>query len=195
MPLFLEGWKNSYTNIEWVGGDKGGKIVEVDVRNRTAVTDFGKHKAAVFNFIPAQKAGKIAFSAGLTDKSGWCPVDFLTFESKLHKGIHVIGDAAIVKGMPKSGNAANTEAKACAMAVVDMLNGKTPAAPMTSNTCYSLITPDYGISVTAVWQATPGGYKKLSGGISPKGRDSHFRKQEASYARGWYANITKDIWG
>jgi hypothetical protein len=94
-------------------------------------------------------------------------VDFSTFESSIHKGIHVIGDAAIVKGMPKSGNAANSEAKACAAAVVNLLKGNKPGTPITSNTCYSLVTPDYGISVTAVWEASAKGYKKKSGGIRP----------------------------
>jgi sulfide dehydrogenase [flavocytochrome c] flavoprotein subunit len=195
MPLFLEGWGIHYKNIEWIAGNKGGQVIEVDAKNRVAITDFDKHKAAVFNFIPPQKAGAIAHSAGLTDKSGWCPVDFLTFESTIHKDIHVIGDAAIVTGMPKSGNAANSEAKACAIAVVALLKDNKPMVPMTSNTCYSLITPEHGISVTAVWTASPDGYKKNSGGVSPEGRDAAFRKLEATYARGWYANISRDIWG
>lgn len=195
MPLFLEGWAIHYKNIEWIAGDKGGQVIEVDAKNRVAITDFDKHKAAVFNFIPPQKAGAIAHSAGLTNKSGWCPVDFSTFESTIHKGIHVIGDAAIVTGMPKSGNAANSQAKACAAAVAALLKGDEPTTPMTSNTCYSLITPEHAISVTAVWTASPDGYKKNSGGVSPMGRDATFRRLEATYARGWYANISRDIWG
>lgn len=193
---FMEGWGHHYKDlIEWIPNDKGGAVKRVDVKTRTLTTDFGTHKADVLNFIPAQKAGAIAQKMGLTDAKGWCPIDLFTFESKVIKGVHVIGDAATVSGMPKSGNAANSEAKACAAAVVSLLQGAKPTTPTTSNTCYSLITPDYGISVTAVWEATAEKYAKKSGGVSPAGRDSEFRRLEAKYARGWYQNITRDIWG
>ena len=66
-------------------------------RRKTLVTDFGQHKAAVANVIPPQKAGAIAELAGVADRTGWCPIDPVTFESKLQPGIHVIGDAAICR--------------------------------------------------------------------------------------------------
>ena len=183
--------------IEWVPASKGGKVEAVDAGNMSVRTEFDTHKADVLNVIPAQKGGMIAEKAGLTDQFGWCPVDFTTFESTIHKNIHVIGDAAIATKMPKSGNAANTQAKVCAAAVVAMLNGETPSVPTTSNTCYSLITPNHGISVTAVYTVTEKGYTPVAGagGLSPTGEGPNFRLQEAKYARGWFANIAKDIWG
>ena len=196
MPLFLEGWKAEYgPRIEWVSGDQGGRVTAVHAKTRTLKTDMDNHTGAVVNFIPPQKANWVAERAGVTDATGWCPVDLTTFESTLAKDVHVIGDAAIVPGMPKSGNAANTQAKACALAVVRLLKGETVEAPITSNTCYSLITDSYGISVTAMWRAGKTKYEVLSGGVSPKGQGEAFHKQEANYARGWYASITKDVWG
>ena len=59
--------------------------------------------------------------AGVTDRSGWCPIDPVTFESKLQPNIHVIGDAAIAGAMPKSAFAANPQAKVCAAAVARLL--------------------------------------------------------------------------
>ena len=59
----------------------------------TLVTDFGRHKADVANIIPAQKARRIAELAGAADRTGWCPIDPATFESKLQPNVHVIGDA------------------------------------------------------------------------------------------------------
>src|SRR5439155_723424 len=79
------------------------------------------------NVIPPQKAGRIAEAAGVADRSGWCPIDPVTFESKLQPGIHVVGDAAIAGAMPKSAFAANSQAKSCAAAVVRLLAGGTPA--------------------------------------------------------------------
>ena len=199
MGLFKEGWAEHYTNIEWVAGAKGGKVERIDAKNRIAVTEFEEHKAGVLNVIPGQKAGHIAHAGGLVDKSGWCPVHLDTFESKIVPGIHVIGDSAIVPGMPKSGNAANTEAKVCAAAVAKLLAGEKVGKPKTSNTCYSYITPNHGISVTAVYELnaekTKYGKVKGSGGLSPSKAGKEFRKLEAKNGWGWYVNISQDIWG
>ena len=196
--LFMAGWKRFYPGmIEWVAGAKGGKIAEIDVKTKTITTETGgKHKGAVINLIPPQKAGQVAFQAGLT-KGNWCPVNQKTFESEIHKDIHVIGDSSIAGKMPKSGFAANSQGKVCAAAVVSSLQGKTMPDPSYANTCYSLVTPDYGISVAKVYRYGAKGSivgVKGSGGVGPKKVNDAFRKEEASYAFGWYANITSDTW-
>ena len=61
----------------------------------TLATDFEKHKADVANVIPPQKAARIAEMAGAADRTGWCPIDPATFESKLQPNVHVVGDASI----------------------------------------------------------------------------------------------------
>jgi hypothetical protein len=109
-----------------------------------------RHQATVANVIPPQRAGRIAEVAGVADRSGWCPIDPVTFESKLQTGIHVIGDAAIAGAMPKSAFAANSQAKTCAAAVARLLTGAVPSVPKLINTCYSLVAPDYGISIAGV---------------------------------------------
>ncbi|MEZ5478845.1 MAG: hypothetical protein R3E95_15600 [Thiolinea sp.] len=126
--------------IEWVPASQGGKVVSIDIKGKQVVAGDLEdvHKYDVVNIIPAQKAGAIAQQAGLTDDSGWCPVDMQTWESTIHKGIHVIGDAAIQSPMPKSGYAANSEAKVCAANVVAMLKEKDLVEPSWVNTCYSL---------------------------------------------------------
>lgn len=195
--LFTEGWKQHYgAMIEWVPFKTTGQLTGVDPRTRTLKTDFESYQGAVLNFIPPQKAGAIAQRIGAADKSGWCPIRFKSLESTLLPNVHVIGDAAIAVGMPKSGSAANTQAKACALAIVGLLSGRPSSAEVTSNTCYSLVTPEHGISVTSVHAIADKGFTpvKGSGGVSPAGRDAGFRKLEADYARGWYAAIVKDVW-
>jgi sulfide dehydrogenase [flavocytochrome c] flavoprotein subunit len=67
--------------------------------------------------------------------------------------------------------------------------------PSYVNTCYSLVSPDYGISVAAVYRYSDdkGIYKvEGSGGVSPMDGDADFRQQEARYAKGWYDSITAD---
>ena len=194
--LFMEGWKALYPGmIEYRNIDNDGLVTRVDPKAMTLYTDFGEVKADVINFIPPQHAGQIARTSGLADKTGWCPVDHKTFESKIHKGVHVLGDASIAAPMPKSGFAASTQAKVCAAAVAAMVRGKAPGQPKFVNTCYSLVAPDYGISVAMVYGYADGKIIKVkgSGGLSPMGASADFRKQEADYARGWYDSIARDI--
>lgn len=196
-PLFVQGWQKLYPGmIEWVSSSKGGRIDFIDVKNRTIHTEAGdKHKGAVINLIPPQKAGAIVHTAGLTNNDGWCPVNQRTFESLVHAGIHIIGDASVAGKMPKSGFAANSQGKVCAAAIVSAIHDVPMPDPSYVNTCYSLVSPDYGISVAAVYRYSKdkGIYKvKGSGGVSPKDANVEFRKKEARYAVGWYDSITSD---
>lgn len=194
--LFKEGWAQHYGDmIEWLGPDDGGAPVEVDPKTRVVSTDFEDFQGDVVTFIPAQKAGALADSLDLRDEYFWCPVNLLTFESKRQPFVHVIGDAAELPGMPKSATVANTVAKGCAAVVVALLNDQKPAPPMTTNTCYSLVAPNHGITTTGVWEATETVFHPLSKGISPLDRPASHRQKEADYARSWYTNICADVWG
>jgi NADPH-dependent 2,4-dienoyl-CoA reductase/sulfur reductase-like enzyme len=196
--LFQDGWKAVYGDmIEWVPLSKDGKITRAIPAEMTVISEFGqRHKGAVVNLIPPQWAGAVAREAGLADNSGWCPVDPLTFESTRQKNVHVIGDACIAGAMPKSGFAANSQGKVAALAVVDAINGRATAAPTYVNTCYSLIAPDYGISVADVYRVTPQGIAATpnAGGVSPRQADRAFRQAEARYAESWYASMSAEIW-
>ena len=195
--LFMSGWDLHYGDlIEWRAGTAGGKISRVDPQNMQVETEFGMEKGDVINFIPAQHAGKVARDSGLTNKKGWCPVNQVTFESTLQPGIHVIGDASIAGKMPKSGFSANSQGKVAAAAIVSELAGQEPIEPSYANTCYSLITPEHGISVAKVYKISD---KKTivgikgSGGLSPKNEDPIARRQEAIYTQGWYDAIVQDM--
>ncbi len=208
--LFMQGWKKLYgygtdnSLIEWVSGEQTDNgIAKVDAASMTVTTKFGDtHKADVLNVIPAQKAGKIAFAAGLTGDGDWCAVDKGTFESTVAKGVHVIGDASIATAMPKSGYSANTQAKVCAAAIVAMLDGKEPGTPSYLNTCYSIVGKDYGVSVAAVYRlgADDKGAQVISGvkgagGLTPMDASPEQLRREVEYAHSWFNNITKDVFG
>jgi len=194
--LFTAGWKKFYGDrIQWIGGFAGGTVESVDPKKMTVQAEVETFKGGVINVIPPQKAGPIAHKAGLTDDSGWCPVDQKTFESTKHPNIHVIGDSCIAGKMPKSGYAANSQGKVCAVAVVAALNGEPVPQPSYINTCYSLIAPDYGISVAAVYRLQDGKIVpvKGAGGLSPTQAPEHVREMEAMHARSWFRNITSDM--
>lgn len=196
--LFENAWKELYPGvIERISLSQGGKVTSVDPSTNTLITDFGKHTVQVANVIPPQRAGRIAEIAGATDKSGWCSIDPMTFESKHVSNVHAIGDACIAGGMPKSAFSANAQAKACAAAVVTLLEGATPAPPRLINTCYSLAAPDYGISVAGVYQPKNGLLADIegAGGTSPLDAPHEFREREALYARSWFDTITAEVFG
>jgi NADH dehydrogenase FAD-containing subunit len=134
-------------------------------------------------------------TAGAADRSGWCPIDPITFESKLQPNIHVIGDACIAGGMPKSAFAANSEAKVCAAAIVKLLAGEAPPEPKLINTCYSLVEPGYGISVANVYTPKGGVITDVGGGVSPAKVDRSFRALEANFAEAWFKTITDEVFG
>ncbi|MCF7983019.1 MAG: FCSD flavin-binding domain-containing protein [Thiohalocapsa sp.] len=203
--LFTQGWEKLYgygtdnSLIEWQPGPDAA-VVSVDADNMSVETGFGDEvKGAVINVIPPQSAGKIAIDAGLADDSGWCPVDKKTFESTIHPGIHVIGDACIATTMPKSGYAANSQGKVAAAAVISLLNGDEPGTPAYVNTCYSIIGKDYGISVAAVYKLSEDGATiagvEGSGGLTPMDAPEFALAREVEYAYSWYNNIVHDIFG
>ncbi|MDO5529728.1 MAG: NAD(P)/FAD-dependent oxidoreductase, partial [Paracoccus sp. (in: a-proteobacteria)] len=197
--LFRGGWEALYGDmIEWVPMAEDGRVIRVDAEAREVETAFGEiHKADVLNVIPPQKAGAIAEAAGVADETGWVPIKGDTFESELVEHIHVVGDATIAAPMPKSGFCASSQGKVAAAAIAAALEDREPAPAHFANTCYSLIGPGYGISVAGVYDAPDGVITERaeSGGVSPAEASEAFRRAEASYGAGWYAAISKDIWG
>ncbi|MDM8547865.1 FCSD flavin-binding domain-containing protein [Candidatus Venteria ishoeyi] len=203
--LFTQGWKDLYgygtdnSMIEWRAVSNGGKVSRVDADKRSVFAgEFEDEiKAGVLNIIPPQKAGSIAKASGLTDDTGWCPVNKKTFESTLVPGVHVVGDASIATKMPKSAYAASSQAKVCAAAIVASLQGKEMVTPSYVNTCYSIVGKDYGISVAAVYRLNEekdiiAGVKG-AGGLTPVDASAEHRKREVQYAYSWFENITQDI--
>lgn len=195
--LFQEGWERFYGDmIEWVPLSQDGKVMRVDAKNLTVESDFGElHEADVLNVIPPQKAGAIAYAAGVTDASGWVPINPHTFESTLVPDIYVVGDATQAAPMPKSGFSANSQAKVAAAAMVNALAGKEADTPYFANTCYSLIAPEYGISVAHRYTLQEQTLREASGGVSPLNADAAARKREADHGQAWYKNISADSWG
>ena len=199
--LFQDGWRALYGDmIEWVPGNRDGKVVKVDVRERVLETEFGtKHKVDVANVIPPQSAAALAAETGLVNDTGWVPVNTRTFEARAAQGIHVIGDANIPGPMPKSGYVANTTAKQAVASAVALHRGQTPPEPVYFNTCYSHVGENYGISVVGIFRPNADGTAITevpdSGGVSPRGDLPEQRRAEALYADAWYDSITRSMFG
>ena len=151
--LFAAAWERLYAGVIDYRADSA--VVAVDPSTGALHTDFDEAAADVANVIPPQQAHGLLFDAGLVPSGRrWAPVDPWDFSSTLAPDVHVIGDSTdgtTVGKVPKSGYVANSMGKACAAAVVAALNGRETPRPSMANTCYSLVSADEGISVTAIY--------------------------------------------
>jgi sulfide dehydrogenase [flavocytochrome c] flavoprotein chain len=195
--LFENAWTELYPGIiERIALSQGGRVVSVDPATSTIVTDFGNYRAQVANVIPPQKAGRIAEIAGVADHTGWCPIDPLTFASKLVPDVHVIGDACIAGGIPKSASAANAEAKACAATIVSLISGKSPETPRLNGACYNTVAPGYAFSLSGLYQPKDGQFAEVEANVtSPVDAPREVRQHEADNAQAWFKTITVDAFG
>jgi sulfide dehydrogenase [flavocytochrome c] flavoprotein chain len=194
--LFQDGWNRHYPGmIEWLPAQFTGGIKAVDAKSRSVTTASTTFKADVANIIPPQVAGELAQQAGLADASGWCPIDPITFESKLQPAIHVVGDAARAGDMAKSAVATNSQAKACAFAIAAALTGSENYAPHYFNACFTLLSPDDGVSVAVSYKTATGTIKLSDIFMSKVDESSEMRRATARKANSWYAAFTYDLFG
>lgn len=194
--LFQEGWENHYAGmIEWYGPDVHGGLVNVDASAGVVETDLDEFNGAVLNVIPGQQAGSIAVAAGLTNETGFCPIDATSMRSTMDESIFVIGDASIAGAMPKSGFSANSQAKVAANAIRADLTDTEAVPAIYSNTCWSLIGTDDGVKVGASYEVVDGKIASSSTFISQTGEDATLRKNTYLESIGWYAGITADMFG
>lgn len=196
--LFKLEWDNLYPGlIEWLPRASGGEVVRVsadghEVWLKNSATPIA---TALSSIVPAQQAAAIAVSAGLTDESGWCPVKVDSFESTRHPGVYVLGDASAAAPMPKSAFSANSQAKLCASAIAASFAGAPAPTAELLNTCYSLVSSDEAISVSAFYRAEHGKLTVVSDGMSPLSGDIELRRREARQASAWYDSISMDSFG
>jgi sulfide dehydrogenase [flavocytochrome c] flavoprotein chain len=189
-PLFKKAWVDLYPGM--IEYRPNSKAIDVDFSGRAVKLEFGDVKGDVLNVLPPMKAGNAA-APFITANRRWCEVDWITFESKAAKGVHVLGDSLLpAPAMPKSATMANGHGKVCAAAVVALLNDEAPnPSPTLVNTCYSMVSDKLAIHVASVhkyderdrtFKAVPG-----SGGVS-----AAMNEAEGAYAMNWARNIWAD---
>jgi sulfide dehydrogenase [flavocytochrome c] flavoprotein chain len=195
--LFERAWKELYGDmIERIGLSQGGRVTSVEPATRTIVTEFGNYTPDVANVIPPQRAAHIAQIAGAADATGWSPIDPVTFESKLVPNIHVIGDACLGGGIPKSASAASAQGKACAATIVNLLAGRASETPRLTGVCYNIVAPGYGFSLAGNYQPRGDIFAEVEGGAtSPVEAPRELRAREATDAEHWFQTITADTFG
>jgi len=193
--LFKAAWRDLYGSmIEFRGNNE---VKSVDARALIVKTDFDTVKGDVLNILSPMRAGDIARDAGLmTGNTRWCGVDWLTMESLVRKGIHVLGDSTLsAPAMPKSGHMANNHAKIAAAAIVEIMNGRAPnPQPVIANTCYSFVSDKEVIHVASVHRYDPA-QKTLTVVPGASGVSSNRSEIEGAYGWAWAQNIWSDMLG
>ena len=193
--LFKAAWNDLYKGmIEYRGNSE---VKSVDARANTVKTDFDTISGDVLNILPPMRAGDIARTAGLlTPNTRWCGVDWLSMESTVHKGIHVLGDATLsAPAMPKSGHMANNHGKLAAAAIIEIMNGRAPSPqPVIANTCYSFVSDREVIHVASAHRYDPA-QKTLTVVPGASGVSSSRSEIEGGYGWAWAQNIWADMLG
>ena len=187
--LFKRAWSDLYPGILEYRGSA--RAIGVDAASMTVKLEVEDVKADVLNVVPPHRAGDIAVKVGLiTHNNRWCDVDWRTMESKAVKDVHVLGDATLsAPAMPKSASMANNHAKIAAAAIVELLNGRSPAPLKIINTCYSFVSQKEAIRVSSVheWDGNTLQPVKGSGGVSAARSEA-----EGTYAWNWARTIWMD---
>jgi sulfide dehydrogenase [flavocytochrome c] flavoprotein subunit len=195
MALFQEGWNKHYAGmVDWIGEDFGGGNVSVDPAAMTVTIDGEETKVDVCNVIPAQKAGRIAELAGVTD-GNWAPVNAVDMSTKADPDVYVLGDASQQGDMPKSGLLRQQPGQGLRQRGARRADRLRVFPAKFSNTCWSLINTNDGVKVGASYEATEEKIAKTDGFISQPGEPADLRKATYEESEGWYAGITADMFG
>jgi sulfide dehydrogenase [flavocytochrome c] flavoprotein subunit len=192
-PLFKAAWNNLYKGIIEYSGNAA--VTAVDAKAMHVKTDFDTVKGDVLNVIPPQRAGDVA-KPFITANNRWCEIDWLSMESTVARGVHILGDATLsAPVMPKSGHMANQHAKLAAAAIIELMYGRQPnPAPLVNNTCYSFVSDKEAIHVASVHRYDPA-QKTLVTVPSSGGVSAQRTELEGNYAWGWAQNIWADMLG
>jgi hypothetical protein len=104
-PLFKKAWSELYAGM--IEYRPNSKAIDVDVGRAHGQARVRRPEGRRAQRAPADARGRHR-APYITANRRWCEVDWVTFESKAAKGVHVLGDALqIAPAMPKSATMAN----------------------------------------------------------------------------------------
>ncbi|WP_051243817.1 FCSD flavin-binding domain-containing protein [Azohydromonas australica] len=191
--LFKAAWSELYGSI--LEYRPGTEVKRVTPASSSVHTDFDSIRGDVLNVLPPMRAGDICRTTGLANaNSRWCGVDWMTMESTVHPGIHVLGDATqAASAMPKSGHMANQHAKIAAAAIVEIMSGRQPSVDVViANTCYSFVSDREAMHVASVHRYD-NAQKTLVPVAGAGGLSAQRSEIEGVYAQAWAHNIWNDM--
>ena len=197
--LFLAAWKKHFgygTDNSMIDYRPNNMPRAVDAKAMKVSTEFDDVKGDVINVVPPMRAAAVCGMAGVRDgnNGNWCTIDYLTFESKVVKNVHILGDSALTN-FPKSGSVANNTGKMCAYALSEQFAGR-PAdpAPVVTNTCYSGTGMGTAFHVATVFRWNDE-KKSLVPPKDANGVSAEESEIEMAYMESWAKNVWADTLG
>lgn len=145
------------------GIDARFKVKLTEVRQNEAVFDDGSIVPFdLFFAVPPHKCPQSVVDAGLTDQSGWIPVDPTTMQTK-HEEVYAVGDvtsvptpSGYVPFLPKAGVFAHRQAEVVSHNIAVQINGKgTASAYDGSGECFLMTGGNRAGFVKGTWYAKP----------------------------------------
>jgi NADPH-dependent 2,4-dienoyl-CoA reductase/sulfur reductase-like enzyme len=198
-PLFVGAWTKHFgygTDNSMIDFRANNQPLAVDPQKMMVSTEFDDVKGDVINVVPPMRAAKVCGMAGVRDGSNgnWCTIDYRTFESKVVKNVHILGDSALTN-FPKSGSVANNTGKMCAYALSEQFAGRqVDPAPVVTNTCYSGTGMGTAFHVATVFRWD----EAKQSMIPPKdanGISSEESELEMAFMESWAKNVWADTLG
>ncbi len=136
--------------------------------------------------------------AGAADHTGWCPIDPVTFESKLGAQYPRHRRRLYRRRHAEIGFRANAQAKACAGAVATLLAGERPPTPKLIGACYSLVAPDYaylGCRRLRSRRTACSPTSKAPAASARSTRRASSARAKPTMPQSWFATITAEVFG
>ncbi len=172
-------------------------INSINADTMTVVTSAGTFKGKVINAIPVHKAGNLITQSGIglnnSADGKWATVNVLSYESTKPAlaGIHIIGDSSSTT-QPKAGHIANSEAKVCADAIIQIFKGGTIfQVPITNSSCFTPIT-----KTTASWLSAVYRYDPATKSMQPTGsgitESNGANSENVEDMHKWFKNLMAD---
>ena len=194
--LFEEGWgRHADGMIDWIGPEFGGAAVELRPDRMELLVEGEVQRVDVCNVIPAQRAGVLAQLAGLTDASGWVPVQAESMRAQADPAIWVLGDAADAGAMPKGAFAAHAQAYVAADAILADLAGTAPHRPLYESACWSCLGKGDSVKLASSFAPQGGRIEQTATSISQPAEDAATRRATYDEAFSWYHTITAEMFG
>ena len=194
--LFLAAWKKHFgygTDNSMIDYRPNNMPRAVDAKKMMVGTEFDDVKGDVINVVPPMRAAAVCAMAGVRDGNdgSWCTIDYLTFESKVTKNVHILGDSTLTN-FPKSGSVANNTGKMCAYALSEIFSGRpVDPAPVVTNTCYSGTGMGTAFHVATVFRWN----EEKKSLVPPKdanGVSAEESELEMAYMESWANNVWAD---
>ena len=97
--------------------------------------------------------------------------------------------------MPKSAFCANSQGKACALAIEAELTGSDRVQSHLFNTCYTFLSAEDAVSDAINFQPVDGSIKLSGIFLSEVGESAETRRSTVREADRWYGAFTHDVFG